>query len=158
MIRFVNIIMLLGFLCSGFSLVMVAQGFLLAQPEESHGFCGVVDAYDYDPINTYSEGERARLEEGRKLFRSNCSSCHKINAKLVGPGLSNIKEKYKGEEEWLYQWIRNAPELIKKGDPKAVALYEQFQDNGMMQAFPSLTDEQISAILGYISAMDRPII
>ncbi|MEM9985170.1 MAG: cytochrome c [Bacteroidota bacterium] len=158
MIRFVNIVMLLGFLCSGFSLVMVTKGFLTAQSEESYGFCGVVDAHVYDPIAAYPEQEKGQLEEGKHLYRSNCAACHALNAQRVGPPLSGIGKKYQGQEEWLYQWIRNAPELIKEGDPKAVALFEQYQDHGMMQAFPLITDEEITAILGYISAMDKSII
>ncbi len=95
-------------------------------------------------------------ENGKKLFKSQCSSCHALNAKRIGPALSGVNQKYAGDEEWLYSWIRNAPALIGSGDEKAVALYEEWKANGMMQAFPTLTDENIADILQYIEVGDAP--
>ncbi len=89
-------------------------------------------------------------KEGDKLFQQNCSSCHKIKGNLVGPGLEGVSEKYSGDEEWLYNWIRNAPKLIQEQDPKAVALYEQYNKK-QMSSFSHLSDDQISAILSYIT-------
>jgi mono/diheme cytochrome c family protein len=92
---------------------------------------------------------------GETLFKQNCSACHAINAKRVGPALAGVNAKYAGDEEWLYSWIRNAPGLIAKGDPKAVALYEQYNKQAM-QAFPTFTDDDIANILEYIEVGDKP--
>jgi len=92
---------------------------------------------------------------GEKLFKQNCSACHALNAKRVGPALAGVNEKYAGDEEWLYNWIRNAPGMIADGDPKAVALYEQYNKQ-QMQAFPTLTDADIDNILKYIQEGDKP--
>lgn len=94
-------------------------------------------------------------EEGKKLFRQNCSSCHALKQKMVGPALAGTNEKYKGDEEWLYKWIRNSPALIAAGDAKAVALYEA-NNKLAMTAFPNLTDQNIADILAYIAAGDAP--
>ena len=53
--------------------------------------------------------------------------------------------------EWLYSWVKNSPALIKSGDAKAVALYEQY-NKVAMQAFPTLSNEDIDDILAYVDA------
>jgi len=85
---------------------------------------------------------------GQKVYRSYCASCHKVERAMTGPQLGGINEKYAGDEEWLYSWIRNAPALINAGDPKAVALYEEW--GTMMQANPTLTDADIDNLLAYV--------
>jgi len=89
----------------------------------------------------------AEQETGKKVFRTYCASCHQLNRDMTGPALAGVGQKYAGDEEWLYKWIRNAPGMINSGDPKAVALYEVW--GTMMQANPTLTDVDIAAILAY---------
>lgn len=103
----------------------------------------VVQVAQVEPMNDVQK-------KGSSIFNQNCSSCHRINGMLVGPALAGLNEKYAGDEEWLYNWIRNAPKLINEGDEKAIALYEQYNQK-QMSAFPTLTDEDINAILSYIS-------
>ncbi|TAE47258.1 MAG: cytochrome C [Bacteroidetes bacterium] len=95
--------------------------------------------------------------EGKALFKQQCSSCHALNKKIIGPALAGVPAKYAGDEEWLYKWIRNAPGLIASGDAKAVKLYEE---NGkqQMSAFPSLTDAQIQGLLAYMKEGDGPAV
>ena len=45
---------------------------------------------------------------GEKLWKANCAACHKVDAKLIGPALGQVTEKY--DEEWLISWIRNNQE------------------------------------------------
>jgi len=93
----------------------------------------------------------ADVSAGETLFTQNCASCHRLNQKLIGPALAGVNQKYEGEEEWLYQWIRNAPGMIAEGDPKAVALWEEYNKQ-MMTAFTSLTDQDITNILAWVEA------
>jgi cytochrome c551/c552 len=97
----------------------------------------------------------ASVEAGEKLYKQHCTACHKINRQLVGPALKGVNEKYSGDEEWLYGWIRNAPALIKQGDEKAVALYNQYNQQ-QMTAFPFLSDGDIDNILVYIEEASKP--
>lgn len=87
--------------------------------------------------------------DGAKIFKQNCSACHTVtDAKLVGPGLKGITTKRK--EGWLLKWIKDSPALIKSGDADAKAIFDQF---GQMPMPPqSLSDEEIKAVLTYISA------
>ncbi|MBN9285188.1 MULTISPECIES: c-type cytochrome [unclassified Flavobacterium] len=85
---------------------------------------------------------------GKALFNSNCAACHKLDAKMTGPALRNVAEKY--DKAWLHKWIKNSPELIKSGDAKAIKVFEE---NGKvaMTAFPQLSDADIDNILAYTS-------
>lgn len=84
---------------------------------------------------------------GEKLYKGNCASCHLINKKLIGPALAGVYDKY--EREWLYKWIKNSQALIKSGDERAIAIYEEYNQS-VMTAFPTLKDSDIDNILTYI--------
>ncbi|NOK86086.1 MAG: hypothetical protein GFH27_549397n34 [Chloroflexi bacterium AL-W] len=86
---------------------------------------------------------------GKELYTA-CAACHKIKGKLVGPQLGGINEKYAGDEEWLYKWIKNAPGMIQAGDSKAVALWEE-NNKAAMSAFTYLSDGDIDNILAYVA-------
>ena len=87
-------------------------------------------------------------ENGKKLFKNNCTSCHSIGkGKLIGPDLYGVNERR--ETEWLISWIRNSKEMIDAGDPEAVAIYEEYNKTAMT-AFPQFSDEDIMDILAYI--------
>lgn len=86
-------------------------------------------------------------EDGEKLFKSYCASCHSPGAnQLVGPGLAGVYDKY--EKEWLYKWIKNSSALIATGDAQAVAVYEQY--NKVIMPAQPVTNIQIDAILDYL--------
>lgn len=88
----------------------------------------------------------ARQKEGKKLFKSLCASCHKLNKKLVGPALGGIEDRR--DNEWLKKWIRNNAELRASGDADAIAIYNEYNQSNMT-AFPQLTDKNIDDILYY---------
>ncbi|CAM1371527.1 Cytochrome C [Tenacibaculum litoreum] len=90
--------------------------------------------------------DEARQKEGKKLFKSLCASCHKLDKKLVGPALAGIEEKR--TNEWLKAWIKNNAELRASGDKDAIAIFEEYNGSNMT-AFPQLTDQNIDDILYY---------
>lgn len=86
-------------------------------------------------------------EDGEKLFKSYCASCHSPgNNALVGPGLAGVYDKY--DREWLYSWIKNSQALVTSGDEQAVAVYEQY--NKVLMPNQPVNNEQIDAILTYV--------
>ncbi|MEM6765013.1 MAG: c-type cytochrome [Bacteroidota bacterium] len=102
-----------------------------------------------------SIGYAEDLANGESLYKANCSACHKVKGKLVGPQLAGVTEKYANDKEWLYAWVKNAQGMINAGDPKAVALYEQYNKQ-LMQAFPTLANSDIDDILAYVDAEAAP--
>ena len=102
-----------------------------------------------------SYGHAEDLANGESLYKSQCSACHRIKGKLVGPQLAGVSAKYANDKEWLYAWVKNAQGMINAGDPKAVALYEQYNKQ-LMQAFPTLQNSDIDDILAYVDAEAAP--
>ncbi|MFK7971281.1 MAG: c-type cytochrome [Bacteroidia bacterium] len=112
--------------------------------------CGTIS----NPEAQISQSLPPEVAAGEALFKANCSACHKADKMLVGPQLAGVAKKYASDKEWLYRWVKNGPKLIQDGDPKAVALYEEYNQNAMM-AFPTLSAEEIDAILAYADAYSR---
>ena len=90
--------------------------------------------------------QEADIQEGKALFNTNCAACHQLNRKAVGPALRGVTEKY--DREWLYSWIKNGTQMIKDGDPQAVAIWEEY-NRAVMTNYPQFSNEQIDNILAY---------
>ncbi len=88
--------------------------------------------------------------KGKELFNANCAACHKLDKKSTGPALRGVLDKYDGDKEWLYKWIKNSGELVKSGDAQAVKIFEEY-NQVPMTAFPQLSNEDIDNILAYTS-------
>lgn len=88
-------------------------------------------------------------EEGAQLFTANCTACHSIHEKVVGPALKDAHKRH--DEKWMISWIRNSQKMIKAGDADAVKL---FNDNNQspMTAFEQLNDNQVKSLIAYIKA------
>jgi mono/diheme cytochrome c family protein len=91
----------------------------------------------------------ADVAEGEKLYNANCTSCHAINEKVVGPALKDVHKRR--DAAWLTKWIRNSQAMVKSGDAQAVALYKE-NNESVMTSFENLTDAQINSIVDYIKA------
>jgi mono/diheme cytochrome c family protein len=112
-------------------------------------------------VNTVSaqDAKTPEIQAGEKLFKANCSSCHKVKAKLIGPALYGADERWiangahKGEDgkTQLYKWIRNSAGVLKEGNPYATSVYNEY-NKSVMNAFPQLSDTDIDNILAYVKA------
>jgi mono/diheme cytochrome c family protein len=91
------------------------------------------------------------IEEGKALFVGNCATCHAKNMKdkLTGPPLAGALANWGGDKARIYKWIRNSSATIASGDPRAVAIWNEYKPT-VMTAFPNLKDDQIESILLYI--------
>ena len=98
-------------------------------------------------LSSFSQDvDEARQKEGKKLFKSFCASCHKLDRKLIGPALGGIEERR--ENDWLKAWIKNNAELRASGDADAIAIFEEYNGSNMT-AFPQLSDKNVDDILYY---------
>lgn len=91
----------------------------------------------------------ARIEEGSKLFKANCASCHALDGKVIGPALGDVVSKYSEDYEWLVAWIKNNEKLRKSGDERAIAIYDEYNGQAM-NLFENLEDSEITSILMWI--------
>lgn len=93
--------------------------------------------------------DSALAAEGQKIFESKCASCHKFEAKYVGPALKGVTERRK--PEWIMNMILNSTEMVQK-DPEAKKLFATF-----MMAMPNQNMDEKSArsVLEYFRSMDE---
>ncbi len=107
---------------------------------------------DDNPVggaNAAVQVDPALAAKGKGLFQTHCAACHKLEGKLVGPGLGNVSDKR--SKEWLHAWIKDNAALRSTGDKDAIAIFEEY-NKIPMTAFPQLSEEDIDAILAYTTA------
>lgn len=89
---------------------------------------------------------KASAQDGEALFKANCTSCHAVKDKVIGPALQGVETRH--TEEWLLKWVKNSQAVIKSGDEAAVKLFNDY--NKVMMPAQSLKDDEIKAILAYV--------
>ena len=90
-------------------------------------------------------------QDGKTLFQTNCAACHAVNKKSTGPALAGVEDRWTDKTK-LYAWIKNNAAVLKSGDKYANDLYLEYNKT-TMNLFPSLTDKDIDAILGYVKSV-----
>lgn len=87
------------------------------------------------------------LDNGKKVFEQNCTSCHKLGGVLVGPDLSGVKKRWPDQKK-LHDFVKNPAAYIDK-DPYIKGLQAKY--NAVMAVAP-LKDDQIDDVLAYADA------
>ena len=100
-----------------------------------------------------SISQEVDIQAGKSLFNTNCAACHQLNRKAVGPALRGVTDKY--DKEWLYKWIKNGTQMIKDGDPQAVAIWEEY-NRAVMTNYPQFSNQDIDNILAYTDYVPPP--
>lgn len=112
-------------------------------------------------INSVSSGADKNLAagkidplsaKGKELFAAKgCAACHDIKLKgdLVGPNLTGVADRWENKKD-IYAWIRDSKKLLDAKHPYATKLFEKFNKIPMTPN-PTLTDEEIDAILAFIA-------
>jgi cytochrome c2 len=87
--------------------------------------------------------------DGKALFIEKCASCHHLINNSTGPALRGAVERAPNKKI-LYEWIRNSQKILESGDNYYKSLYIKYNKTPM-NLFPTLSDEEIEAILLYVS-------
>ena len=85
---------------------------------------------------------------GQKIFKVNCTPCHRIHQKLVGPALAGVLERR--DSLWIIKMIRNSSQLIASGDPTAIKLFREYNGT-QMTSFTTFSEEELKSLLEYIN-------
>ena len=56
-----------------------------------------------------------RAKAGMALYKANCTACHAIDRKVVGPALAGVWDRWESEEK-IVAWVQNSSKLIASGD------------------------------------------
>ncbi|TFV97672.1 c-type cytochrome [Algoriphagus kandeliae] len=89
------------------------------------------------------------VARGEKIFNTNCSACHKIDKRFIGPSPKGIMKRR--SPEWIMNMILD-PQLMVEQDRCAKDLLIEF--NGAAMANQNMTVEQARDILEYFRTLD----
>jgi len=93
--------------------------------------------------------DQATIDAGASLFRQNCTVCHQVKAKVIGPALEGVYDRR--DISWILAYVKNSQKVIASGDEYAVNLFNEY-NNVEMTSFDFLDDDQILSIIAYIKA------
>ncbi len=97
---------------------------------------------------TLTDIDNNLVEKGKENFEKSCTSCHKIEAKHVGPALKGVTTRR--SPEWIMNMILNPGDMTQK-DPIAMELLATYM---APMANQGLTEEQARSILEYLRSIE----
>lgn len=95
--------------------------------------------------------QKSDSANGYNLFKTNCSSCHTLDAVMTGPALRDVGDRR--ERAWLQSWIKDNVALRATGDAYANKIFNEFKGSEMTQ-FKDFSEESIDDIIAYLSDAD----
>jgi len=109
----------------------------------------VTENTDQNSTEAYSEGESAKAKTpealGKEIFegKGNCTACHQVDQKIIGPSIQEIAKIYKDKNADIITFLKGNAEPIV--DPS--------QFDVMKTNFPvtkAMSEEELKAIETYI--------
>ncbi len=104
---------------------------------------GPIKSVTLDP-----EIDQAMADKGKEVYNMNCTACHKVDKKFIGPAPKGILERR--TPEWVMNMIMNPEEMTQK-DPLAKDLLVEF--NGSPMANQNMSEEQTRQMLEYFRTL-----
>ncbi len=97
-------------------------------------------------------------QDGEKLFKANCASCHNPIKNATGPKLQGVKDKWAhaGEGDLMYEWVKNPAGLYGSGKSKQAKSIWNYSPTAMT-AQGHLSNEEIDAVFAYVDAYTAPV-
>ncbi len=90
------------------------------------------------------------VKRGMELFKTNCSACHKIDKRFIGPSPKGVTQRR--SPEWIMNMILE-PQMMVEQDRCAKDLLVEF--NGAAMANQNMTEEQARDILEYFRTLEE---
>jgi cytochrome c len=103
------------------------------------------------PISSVTLGEtidETMVAKGKEVFDANCTACHKVDKKFVGPSPAGVTDRR--SPEWIMNMIMNPEKMILE-DPTAIALLAEH--NGAPMANQNIAEADARAILEYFRTL-----
>ncbi|RYE51704.1 MAG: cytochrome c [Sphingobacteriales bacterium] len=97
-------------------------------------------------VSTRYSKDKTVIAHGQSIFQQKCSPCHNFKQQGIGPNLSGITSVMPAR--WLSDFIHNSQLLVKKGDKRAVAVFNKYKVP--MPPNPDLDAADMNALLSFI--------
>ena len=102
-------------------------------------------------LSTISQAQEGDPAKGKDLFMTNCTACHKLDEKFVGPPLKGVADRR--SEDYIFNMVTNSTEWVKT-NPDAQKLFEEYNQTPMTP-FPQFTREDVQNIIAYTTVGDE---
>jgi mono/diheme cytochrome c family protein len=86
--------------------------------------------------------------KGEAIFKAKCTACHKIDVRMTGPALGPQLTQ-ETDDAYLTKWIQNNQALIAAKNPKALKIYNEY-NQAQMTVFTELTDADVANVIAYV--------
>lgn len=96
-------------------------------------------------LTAYAQGDASK---GGAIFQAKCTACHKVETRVIGPALGPTLET-ETDDKWLTKWIQNNQALIAAKDPKALKIYNEY-NQAAMTVFGDLSDGDVANVIAYV--------
>jgi len=93
-------------------------------------------------------------QDGKALFQANCAQCHNPIRDVTGPALQGVTTRVP-DSTLLHKWIHNNQAVLASGNKYFNALFVKYNRTSM-NLFPTLSDNDIDAILKYVETYKAP--
>ncbi len=102
------------------------------------------------PVTSVSLGELDAdlAAEGKELYESLCTACHKLDQRYIGPPLQEVTSRR--SPEWIMNMIMNPNEMVQQ-DPIAKKLLAEYISP---MANQNISEEQARKILEYFRSVN----
>ncbi|MGY6562311.1 MAG: cytochrome c3 family protein [Luteibaculaceae bacterium] len=99
--------------------------------------------------------EYAAAQDGAKIFRANCASCHRpTDQALVGPGLAGVRDRWgasdPAREDLLVRFIQNPNSVKDIGDSYINQLLAEWVPRAGLMPAQAVSKDEVLAILDWI--------
>ena len=111
--------------------------------EKEHGIGPVDEKMELGPIKP------ELASEGEELFTTNCSSCHKLDERYVGPSQRDVLDQR--SPEFVMNMILNPAEMLKK-HPVAKKMLAEYMTP---MPYQNVSREEARAILEYFRYVNK---
>ena len=96
-------------------------------------------------------------QDGEKLFKANCASCHHPIKNATGPKMQGVLQKWEdnGEGDLIYEWVKNPAELYNSGKSKMAKAIWDWSPT-VMTPQGHLSEDEVKSIFAYVDAYAPP--
>jgi cytochrome c oxidase cbb3-type subunit 3 len=98
----------------------------------------------------------ASAQDGESLFKAKCNACHILGKDGTGPNLQGVKSKWEGEEDFLYEWVMNAPKVIAEGKSQRAQEVKDWSPTAMPPQ--DVNADEAKAIIDFVDAWTAPVV
>ncbi len=100
-------------------------------------------------VFTISEVDAATVEKGENIFVMNCSACHKVDERYIGPAMVDVIERR--SPTYMMNMILNPDEMVKK-HPEGRKMLVEFLSPMPNQ---NLSQEDAQAVVEYLVSLKK---